>query len=121
LPAGPTVQKTKQRIYDVAEAILRRFLPRLPPYLFSRTLDDMEVHCAPDLQAEIDRLVIETGFAPDRLIQDALAGYVAELAGARQMLDTRYDDLKSGRVRPVDGEAFFESLRKREEELLEKA
>jgi hypothetical protein len=29
------------------------------------------------------------------------------------MLNSRYDDLKSGRVKPIDGEAFFESLRRR--------
>jgi hypothetical protein len=34
------------------------------------------------------------------------------------MLDTRYDDIKSGRVKPIDGEAFFDSLREREDELL---
>jgi hypothetical protein len=36
------------------------------------------------------------------------------------MLDSRYDDLKSGRVKPVDGEEFFETLRRREDELLRK-
>jgi hypothetical protein len=80
----------------------------------------MEVHFAPELQARIDRLVIETGRAPDKLVEDAMAGYVAELAQTREMLNSRYDDLKSGRVKPVDGEAFFESLRKREDELLNK-
>jgi hypothetical protein len=30
------------------------------------------------------------------------------------MLDNRYDDIKSGRVKPFDGEAFFERLRQRE-------
>jgi predicted transcriptional regulator len=78
----------------------------------------MEVRFAPELQAKIDQLVIETGRAPNELIGDAMAGYVAELAEAREMLDGRYDDLKSGRVKPIDGEAFFESLRKREEGLL---
>jgi len=34
------------------------------------------------------------------------------------MLDSRYDDLKSGKVKPIDGELFLESLRQREEELL---
>ena len=53
----------------------------------------MEVHFAPELQAEIDRLVIETGRAPGELIEDAMAGYVAELAATRQMLDNRCDDL----------------------------
>ena len=45
-------------------------------------------------------------------------GSVAELVRTRQMLDNRYDDLKSGRVKPIDGETFFEGLRKREDELL---
>jgi hypothetical protein len=49
-----------------------------------------------------------------------MAGYVAELAQTREMLNSRYDDLKSGTVKPVDGEAFFENLRKREDELLNK-
>ncbi len=78
----------------------------------------MEVHFAPELQAKIDQLVVETGCAPDKLLEGALARYIAELAETREMLNNRYDDLKSGRVQPVDGEAFFESLRKREDELL---
>ena len=36
------------------------------------------------------------------------------------MLDSRYDDLKSGRVKPIDGEEFFEGLRRRENDLLSK-
>ena len=80
----------------------------------------MEVHFAPEMQARIDQLVIETGYAPDKLLDDAMAGYIAELAQTREMLNSRYDDLKSGKVKPIDGEAFFESLRKREDELLNK-
>jgi len=76
------------------------------------------VHFASDLQAKIDQLVIETGRAPDKLLEDAMAGYIAELEETRDMLNSRYDDLKSGRVKPIDGEMFFESLRQREEELL---
>jgi predicted transcriptional regulator len=90
----------------------------LPESGFSIILKAMEVHFAPDLQAKIDQLAIETGRAPDKLLEDALAGYVAELAETREMLNSRYDDLKSGKVRPVDGEAFFENLRKREDDLL---
>ena len=43
-----------------------------------------------------------------------------ELAQTRDMLNSRYDDLKSGRVKPIDGEEFFESLCRREDELLKK-
>jgi len=50
----------------------------------------------------------------DRLVQEVIEGYFDELAQTREMLDSRYDDLKSGRVKPIDGEEFFESLRLRE-------
>lgn len=79
----------------------------------------MEIHLNnPSLLAKIDQWVAETGRAADELVEDAMAGYFGELAQVRGMLDSRYDDLKSGRVKPVDGEALFESLRQREEELL---
>jgi hypothetical protein len=51
-------------------------------------------------------------------VEDAMAGYLAEVAEVRDKLDGRYDDIKSGRVKPIDGETFFEDLRKREEKLL---
>src|ERR1039458_5106778 len=78
----------------------------------------MEVHLNdPSLQAKINQWVAETGRVEDELVEDAMAGYFDELAHVRGMLDSRYDDLKSGRVKPIDGEAFFETLRQREEEL----
>jgi hypothetical protein len=82
----------------------------LPQSRLSRTLKGMEVHFAPELQAKIDQLVVETGYAPDKLVEDAVAGYVAELAQTSHMLNSRYDDLKSGRVKPIPGdevEAYF--------------
>jgi hypothetical protein len=39
-----------------------------------------------------------------------MAGYFDELARIRQMLDGRYDDLKSGRVRPIEGEVFLKTF-----------
>jgi hypothetical protein len=84
-------------------------------------LEGMDLHLNnPDLQAKRNRWVTETGRAPDELIEDAIAGYFDELARTREMLNSRYDDLKSGRVKPVDGEEFFENLRRREDELLKK-
>jgi hypothetical protein len=73
----------------------------------------MEVHLAPDLQAQIDRLVVETGRAPDQLIEDAMAGYVVELTQTREMLNSRYDDLKSGKVKPVPGDEVIARLREK--------
>lgn len=43
---------------------------------------------------------------------------VMEDTELREMLDSRYDDIKNGRVEPVNGEAFFDSLRQREDDLL---
>lgn len=78
----------------------------------------MEVHFTPELEKKLTDLAALSGRPADELVQDAVAGFVDELAGTREMLDTRYDDLKSGRVKPIDGEAFFEGLRQREDELL---
>lgn len=78
----------------------------------------MEVHLTPELEAKLNEMATKTGRATDDLVQDAMAGYLEELADVRGMLDRRYDEIKSGKVKPIDGEAFFESLRQREDELL---
>jgi predicted DNA-binding protein len=78
----------------------------------------VEVHFKPDTETRLNELASTSGRPTDDLVEDAMAGYLAEVAEMRRMLDGRYDDIKSGRVRPIDGEEFFESLRQREEELL---
>jgi predicted transcriptional regulator len=64
----------------------------------------MEVHLRPEIESRLQELAAKTGRAPDDLIEDAMAGYLQELSQAREMLDSRYDDLNSGRVKPLDGE-----------------
>ena len=78
----------------------------------------MEVHLSPELEAKLEQLATETGRAKNELLQDVVASYFDELAQIREMLDARYADIKSGKVKPVDGPAFFADLRQREEELL---
>jgi hypothetical protein len=64
----------------------------------------MDVHLKnPDIKAKIDRWVAETGRGPDELIEDAIAGYFEELTQTQEMLNSRYDDLKSGRGHPGRG------------------
>ena len=70
----------------------------------------MEVHFTPDLQAKLDRLVTETGRSAGEFVQDAMAGYVDELAEVRATLDGRYDDLKNGRVKPIGGDEVIARL-----------
>ena len=77
----------------------------------------MEVHLKPETASRLADLASKTGRAADDLVEDAMAGYLHELGEVRGMLDGRYDDVKSGKVSPVDGETFFASLREREEEL----
>ena len=67
----------------------------------------------PDIQAKIDRWVAETGRRPDELVEDAMAGYFEELAQAQEMLNNRYDDLKSGRVKAIPGGEVISRLRKK--------
>jgi hypothetical protein len=78
----------------------------------------MEEHIKPETESRLTELASKSGRATDDLVEDAPAGYLTEVAEVREMLDGRYDDIKSGRVKPIDGEAFFDSLRQREDELL---
>lgn len=73
----------------------------------------MEVHVPPGLAKKLTDLATTTGRAPDQLVEDALAGYLEELAALRETLDGRYDDLKSGRVKPINGEEAFQRLREK--------
>ena len=73
----------------------------------------MEVHFAPELQAKIDQLVADSGCPMEALLEDALEAYIADLAQAREMLDSRYDDLKSGKVKPISGEEMLAHFRQK--------
>jgi predicted transcriptional regulator len=77
----------------------------------------MEIHFSPDVQAKLDQMARDRGRPGDQLVEDALLGYFDELAHAREMLDSRYDDLESGRVEPIDGEEAFRRLMEKTEAL----
>jgi predicted DNA-binding protein len=80
----------------------------------------MEVHFKPETESRLNELSAKTGRPANELLEDALAGYFEEVAEIRGMLDRRYDEIKSGRVKSIDGEEFFEALRLRESELLKR-
>jgi len=70
----------------------------------------MEVQFEPAVQAKLEQIARESGRAASELVQDAVAGYVDDVAETRQMLDSRYDDIKSGKVKMIPGEeveAYF--------------
>ena len=82
---------------------------------FSRTLKAMEVHFTPETEKKLKDLSAQSGRATDDLVEDAMAGYFDEVLQAREMLDRRYDDLKSGRVKPINGEEAFARLKAKTE------
>ena len=70
----------------------------------------MEVQFTQDMQAKLDQMARAVGRRSDELVQDAVAGYFEELAVTREMLERRYRDLESGRVKLIDGEEAYRSL-----------
>ncbi len=87
----------------------------LPQTRLSRTLKRMEVHLTPDVEKKLNDLAAQSGRGTDKLLQDALAGYFDEMVHTRDMLNSRYDELKSGRVKPIDGEEAFARLKAKTE------
>jgi hypothetical protein len=71
----------------------------------------MEVHLTnADLQAKVDLWVSQTGRPADELVEDAMSGYFDELLQVREMLDSRYDDIESGKVKLIPGEEVLARL-----------
>jgi predicted transcriptional regulator len=73
----------------------------------------MVVRLKPETESRLQELAATTGRAPDELVEEAMAGYLAELAQARKMLDGRYDEITSGQVEPIEGEEAFNRLRRK--------
>jgi predicted DNA-binding protein len=83
----------------------------LPEAKFFRTLKAMEVHFTPETEKKLNDLAAQSGRGTaEALVQDVIEGYFDELAQTREILNSRYDDLKSGKVKPIPGdevEAYF--------------
>jgi predicted DNA-binding protein len=80
----------------------------------------MEIRLKPETESRLNELALKSGRAADELVEDAMAAYLTEVAELRSALDSRCDDIKSGRVKPIDGEAFFENLRRHESEVVKR-
>ena len=64
----------------------------------------MEVHLTAETEKKLKDLSTLSGRATDELVEDAMAGYFAEVLQIREKLTDRYDDLKSGKVKPIPGD-----------------
>lgn len=76
----------------------------------------MEINLRPEIETRLQELAQQTGRAPNDLVEDAMASYLHELDQVREMLDSRYDDLRSGGANAVDGETAFADLRRKSEQ-----
>jgi predicted transcriptional regulator len=71
----------------------------------------VKVQLSAETARKLNELAASSGRTPNEIAEDALAGYLGELVTVRKRLDSRYDDLKSGRVKALDGEDAFRKLR----------
>ena len=72
----------------------------------------MEIHFTPETEKKLNTLAAQSGRATaEELVQDVVEEYFGDLSHAREMLDRRYDDLESGRVKPVPADEVIARLR----------
>ncbi len=71
----------------------------------------MEVDFTPDVKAKIEQMAHDTGRRSDEVVATVVAEFFDSVSLVRETLDERYDELKSGRVKPVDGADVFAQLR----------
>ena len=72
----------------------------------------MEIHFTPETEKKLKDLAAQAGReTADELVQDVIEEYFGDLAQTREMLDRRYDDLESGRVKPIQGDEVIARLR----------
>jgi predicted DNA-binding protein len=80
----------------------------------------MDIRLKPETESQLMELAARSGRAADDLVEDAMAGFLDELGDVQSTLDRRYREVKSGAVKLIDGEEFFETLRQRENDLINK-
>jgi len=69
-----------------------------------------EARFKPETESRLNEVASKGGRPTHELVEDAMAAYLAEAPQVRGMLDSRYDDLKSARVKGIDGEEAFDRL-----------
>ena len=84
--------------------------PLVFPYL-----QGMEVHFTPETEKKLKDLSTQSGRGTDDLLEDVMAGYFDEVIQAREMFDSRYDDLKNGRVKSVSRDGVIAHFREKSE------
>lgn len=71
----------------------------------------MEVHFPPEVQTKLEQMARDTGRRSSELVENVVTDFFDELSFTRETLDRRYDDLESGKVKPMPGDEVFARLR----------
>ncbi len=71
----------------------------------------MEFQFTPEVEQKLNEIAAQSGRgSAATLVKDVVEGYFDELAQTRETLNSRYDNLRSGGVKPIPGdevEAYF--------------
>jgi hypothetical protein len=62
------------------------------------------VQLKPETKSRSEELSATTDGTRDELVEDGMSGYLAEPSEVRKIRDIRYDQVKSGAVRPFEAE-----------------
>lgn len=73
----------------------------------------MEVVFSAEVQEQLERMARESGRTEQELVEDAVRGYLRDLAEVREMLDSRYDDVVNGTVETLSAEEVEEYFREK--------
>jgi predicted DNA-binding protein len=73
----------------------------------------MDLNLQPELAAKLEQWSAQTGRPAGEVVEEAIAGYFAEIENVQKTLDSRYDDIVNGRVEPMSGEEAYRLLKER--------
>jgi len=73
----------------------------------------MDLNLQPELAAKLEQWSAHTGRPAGEVVEEAIAGYFAEIENVQKTLDSRYDDIVNGRVEGMSGEEAYRLLKER--------
>ena len=76
----------------------------------------MSIQLTPQHEARIKELARQTGRDNAEVLGEVIDSYFEELGRINATLDRRYDEIKSGQVKPISGDEVLERLQRRSEE-----
>jgi predicted DNA-binding protein len=76
----------------------------------------MSIQLTPEHEARIKELARQTGRDNAEVLGEVIDSYFEELGRINATLDRRYDEIKSGQVKPISGDEVLERLQRRSQE-----